>query len=78
MRLRQIALAARELEPVLDELHAVFGIEVGYRDPGVKMFGLHNGVIPVGDTSSRWCRRSPTTRRRCGTSTATAETVATW
>jgi hypothetical protein len=50
MRLRQVALVARELEPVVDDLCAILGIEVAFRDPGVKVFGLHNAVMPVGDT----------------------------
>jgi len=48
--IRQIALVARELEPVVEDLCAVFGLEVSYRDPGVAEFGLHNAVMPVGDT----------------------------
>ena len=50
MRIRQIALVARELDPVVSDLCAVFGIEVAYRDPGVKVFGLENAVMPVGET----------------------------
>jgi hypothetical protein len=50
MRIRQIALVARELEPVVEDLCAVFGLEVSIRDPGVAEFGLHNAVMPVGDT----------------------------
>lgn len=50
MRIRQVALVARELEPALEELCAVFGLEVCYRDPGVEVFGLENGLMPVGDT----------------------------
>ncbi|MFQ5416194.1 MAG: VOC family protein [Myxococcota bacterium] len=50
MRLRQIALVARERDPVVEDLCAVLSIEVGFHDPGVKFFGLHNAVIPVGDT----------------------------
>jgi hypothetical protein len=50
MRLRQIALVARELEPVVDDLCAVFALEVAFNDPGVGVFGLRNAVIPVGDT----------------------------
>ena len=34
MRVRQIALVAKELEPVLEQLDAVFGLKVGFRDPG--------------------------------------------
>jgi hypothetical protein len=50
MRLRQVATVARELEPVVNDFRAVLGIEVAYRDPGVSAFGLHNAVMPVGDT----------------------------
>jgi hypothetical protein len=50
MRLRQIALVARELDPVVDDLCAVFGLQVAFNDPGVGVFGLRNAVIPVGDT----------------------------
>lgn len=50
MHIRQIALVARELEPVVAELCDVLGVEVGFRDPGVAEFGLHNAVMPVGTT----------------------------
>lgn len=49
LRLRQIALIARELEPVLEDLRGVLGIEVGYRDPGVAAFGLENALLPIGN-----------------------------
>ena len=49
VRLRQVALVARELEPVVDELHRHLGLEVAYRDPAVAMFGLHNAVMPAGN-----------------------------
>ena len=49
MRIRQIALAARHLEPVVDHLCALFGLDVAFRDPGVGEFGLHNAVMPIGD-----------------------------
>lgn len=48
LRMRQIALIARELAPVVDEIREVFGLEVAYRDPAVKTFGLENAVFPVG------------------------------
>ena len=35
LRLRQIALAARDLEATVEHLRAVLGLEVGFRDPGV-------------------------------------------
>jgi hypothetical protein len=50
MRLRQVALAARNLEKTVADLRAVLGIEVGFRDPGVAFFGLANAVFPIGDT----------------------------
>jgi hypothetical protein len=49
LRLRQIALVARELRPVLDDLRAVLGIEPCYVDPGVAAFGLENTLLPVGN-----------------------------
>jgi hypothetical protein len=48
MHIRQVALVARDLEPVVADLCAVFGLEVGFRDPGVAEFGLRNAVLPVG------------------------------
>lgn len=50
MRLRQIALVARDLDPAVEALCGVLGIEVGFRDPGVAVFGLRNAVMPVGNT----------------------------
>ncbi len=50
MRLRQVALVARELDPVVADCAAVLGVEVGFRDPEIAMFGLRNAVMPVGDT----------------------------
>ncbi|MEM7409448.1 MAG: VOC family protein [Myxococcota bacterium] len=50
MRLRQIALAATDLAGTVEALTDVLGIEVGFRDPGVAVFGLENVVMPVGDT----------------------------
>jgi hypothetical protein len=48
MRLRQIALVANELEPVVQDLCAVLGIEECFRDPGVAEFGLHNALMAIG------------------------------
>jgi len=48
LRLRQVALVAAHLEPVVAELRALFGFEIAYRDPGVASFGLENAVLPVG------------------------------
>lgn len=49
LRLRQIALVAHKLGPVVQDMRDVFGLEVGYRDPGVKTFGLENAISPVGN-----------------------------
>ncbi|HEY3799064.1 MAG TPA: hypothetical protein VGL58_11975 [Caulobacteraceae bacterium] len=48
MRLRQVAFIAREIAPVAAQLETVFGLQVGYRDPNVEVFGLKNVVMPVG------------------------------
>ncbi|MGZ5988511.1 MAG: VOC family protein [Rhizomicrobium sp.] len=48
MRLRQIALVAEDMNPVVQALHEVFGVKIAYRDPGVGVFGLVNAVMPVG------------------------------
>jgi hypothetical protein len=47
LRLRQLVLIAHKLAPVVDDLHEVFGLEVAFRDPAVKTFGLENAVFPV-------------------------------
>ena len=49
LRLRQICLVARELAPAIDDLKAVFGLEVCHVDPGVRVFGLENSLLPVGN-----------------------------
>ena len=50
MRLRQVALVARDLEQSVEELSDVLGVDVAYNDPNVAVFGLVNAVIPIGDT----------------------------
>ena len=50
LRIRQLALVARDLEPVVEDLCAVLGVPVCFRDPGVATFGLHNALLPVGTT----------------------------
>ncbi len=49
MRLRQIALAVRDLEAVTRDVTDVLGIEVAYSDPAVGVFGLHNMLLPIGE-----------------------------
>ncbi|MBL8384465.1 MAG: VOC family protein [Burkholderiales bacterium] len=50
LRLRQIALVARALEPVERLLTACLGTAVCYRDPGVGRYGLHNALWALGGT----------------------------
>lgn len=46
MRIRQLAMVAKDLDPVVEDLSRVFGVEVCYNDPGVGEFGLHNALMP--------------------------------
>jgi len=48
LRLRQLALVARKLEPVIDQFHDVFGLEVCHRAPGIIRRGLENALMPIG------------------------------
>ena len=48
IQLRQICLVARELEPVIEDLTAILGINRCYVDPGVGVFGLENTLMPLG------------------------------
>jgi len=48
MRLRQVALIARDTDKISAAFDAVLGMKVGYRDPGVGVFGLTNVVMPCG------------------------------
>ncbi len=48
IRLRQVALVARDLDAVVTALGGELGLEVAFRDPGVATFGLVNAVLPVG------------------------------
>ena len=51
IRLRQVALVARDLEPTVDSLSKTLGVDVCYRDPGVAEFGLVNALFTaIGDT----------------------------
>ncbi len=48
IQLRQICLVASELEPVLQDLTGILGINRCYVDPGVGHFGLENTLMPIG------------------------------
>jgi hypothetical protein len=51
VRLRQVALVARELDPVVRALSAELEVEAEpFHDPGVSVFGLENAVLALGDT----------------------------
>jgi hypothetical protein len=50
MRLRQIALVAKDLAAARADISAVLGIDYAYDDPGVGKYGLRNAVFPIGDT----------------------------
>jgi len=49
LRMRQICLVAASLEPAIEELCGVLGIEVCHRDPAVARYGLENALMPVGN-----------------------------
>src|SRR5258706_5632218 len=50
MRLREVALAAADLDGTVAALCDVLGIGGPFRDPGVGVFGLVNAVLPIGET----------------------------
>ena len=50
LRMRQICLVAEDLDMIESHLRGVFGLEVCHRDPGVGQFGLHNFLMPVGNS----------------------------
>ncbi len=50
MRLRQIALVAKDLAAARADISAVLGIDYAFDDPGVGKYGLRNAVFPIGDT----------------------------
>jgi hypothetical protein len=47
MRLRQICLVAPQLEPVIEDIAAIMGLSVCYRDGNVAKYGLVNALLPV-------------------------------
>ena len=48
LTLRQICLVAAQLEPVIDDLKDVLGINVCHVDPQVAFFGVENSLLAVG------------------------------
>jgi hypothetical protein len=49
VRLRQVVVAARELEPAVEELRSKLPLGEPFADPGVGFFGLRNAVMALGD-----------------------------
>jgi hypothetical protein len=47
IRLRQICLAAPQLEPVISDIASIMGLDVCYRDGNVAKYGLENALLPV-------------------------------
>jgi hypothetical protein len=50
LRLRQIALVAKDLDAAHADIAALFGLDYAYDDPGVGKYGLRNAVFPIGMT----------------------------
>ncbi|MDP6342811.1 MAG: VOC family protein [Alphaproteobacteria bacterium] len=48
MRLRQFVFVAGELAPAVDDITAVLGLSVCFKDPNVGHFGLENALLPIG------------------------------
>jgi hypothetical protein len=48
LRLRQVCLVAAELEPVVDAVQRILGVQVCHRDPGVGQYGLVNALFVCG------------------------------
>ena len=48
MRLRQIAIACKDVDAVAADLATVFGLRVAYRDPHIIHYGLENAILPAG------------------------------
>ena len=49
-RLRQAVVVAKDRDAVLSAWQSEFGLGAAFADPGVGEFGLHNWVVPAGDT----------------------------
>ncbi|HEX2783155.1 MAG TPA: VOC family protein [Ilumatobacteraceae bacterium] len=49
LRLRQVVIAARDLDDTVHHLCEGLGLTVCFNDPGVAEFGLHNALLNVGD-----------------------------
>jgi hypothetical protein len=50
IRIRQVALVANDLSRAVGEIRRALDLGDPFHDPGVELFGLHNAVLPIGDT----------------------------
>jgi hypothetical protein len=50
IRLRQICLVARQLEPLIGDIAHILGLQECYRDGNVGKYGLENALLPVDTT----------------------------
>jgi hypothetical protein len=73
LRLRQICLIARALEPALTDLGDVLGLSICYRDGNVGKYGLVNALLPIGASF-----RSRSARPPPAISNAAAAPAGTW
>ena len=48
LQLRQVCLVAEKLQPAIEELTHILGINTCYVDPGVAHFGLENTLMAIG------------------------------
>ncbi len=49
LRLRQVVIAARDLDGTVQRICDALELTVCFTDPGVAEFGLHNALLTVGD-----------------------------
>src|SRR5260370_5326210 len=79
LRLRQICLVARALEPAVADLADIFGLTACYRDGNVGKYGLVNALLPIGASFLEVVARpSRTARPPAAISNGAAATAATW
>ena len=78
LRMRQICLVAEDLDTIEAHLRGVFGLQICYRDEGVAAFGLHNFLMPIGNSFWRWCRRRGRGRPAGAFWIVAGATAATW
>ena len=78
LRLRQIALVAKDLATVEKQIADVLGLEICYRDPGVGKYGLHNALFAMSGTFLEVVSPTqPTTRRAAAISSGARAMAAT-